>query len=143
MGKKKFIDKKNAKHFYLVHRPHTDPLRTEDNEYVLQEVGGSYAEEEIVHQSAPGDAAQYGLFFPDQNEYDYMQHLKEMGRDSKAVWVASKSELNNVVNINEEQRDGNIVPDDDTEVCEIMDALNDDAYINEFDDSYIESIIKE
>ena len=32
-----------------------------------------------------GVAARYGIFFDDQNEYNYMQHLKEVGRSPSAV----------------------------------------------------------
>ncbi|KAH6568993.1 hypothetical protein BASA50_000449 [Batrachochytrium salamandrivorans] len=44
--------------------------------------------------SAPvvqNDAATYGIFYNDQESYDYMQHLKPMGEDPTAQFIAVKS----------------------------------------------------
>jgi len=111
MGKKPFIDRKNAKHFQLVHRSQRDPL-INDNEAssrVLVEVvppnlrdkqiakcGDSdndqqRRQEEI--ESRVGQAALHGVYF-DDTKYDYLQHLKPIGEsEGEAVFIeASKKE---------------------------------------------------
>ncbi|RKP06241.1 Low temperature viability protein-domain-containing protein [Thamnocephalis sphaerospora] len=93
MGKKKnFIDKKNARHFHLVHRSQRDPLiaDAEASERVFVEGVSSAAagkqaddsydyDEDLDEQpSRAGQAALYGVFLDDA-EYDYTQHLRPMG----------------------------------------------------------------
>ncbi|KAL5021125.1 hypothetical protein ScPMuIL_000280 [Solemya velum] len=69
--KKKFIDKKNAVTFHLVHRSQKDPLQASDDasKHVLTEAKHEDKE------SKKEEMKKYGVFFED--EYDYMQHLKE------------------------------------------------------------------
>ncbi|KAJ3024879.1 UNVERIFIED_CONTAM: glycerol ethanol, ferric requiring protein [Siphonaria sp. JEL0065] len=38
------------------------------------------------------DVSVFGIFFKDQKEYDYTQHLKPMGEDPNAVFIDSKAE---------------------------------------------------
>ena len=94
MPRKKWIDKKTATHFTVVHRPQNDPLihDAEASSYVLNpttplnstkvkklddlasELGsdvGSIRENE-------GEAANYGIYY-DDTEYDYMQHMRDLG----------------------------------------------------------------
>lgn len=68
--KKKFIDKKNAITFHLVHRSQQDPLvASEDaSKHVLVPEG----EKEKARRE---EQRKFGVFFDD--EYDYMQHLKD------------------------------------------------------------------
>ena len=40
------------------------------------------------------DPALHGIFFEDQRGYDYMQHLKPMGQDPAAVFVAAPQSKN-------------------------------------------------
>lgn len=67
--KKKFINKKEAVTFHLVHRSQKDPLQAseEASKHVLVPEG---REKRLEEQR------KYGVFFDD--EYDYMQHLKEV-----------------------------------------------------------------
>ncbi|KAI9351987.1 hypothetical protein BDR26DRAFT_850171 [Obelidium mucronatum] len=41
---------------------------------------------------AKEDVSVFGIFFKDQKEYDYTQHLKQMGEDPNAVFIDSKAE---------------------------------------------------
>ncbi|KAG0648365.1 ltv1 [Hyphodiscus hymeniophilus] len=95
MPRKKWIDRKTATHFTVVHRPQNDPLihDAEATSYVLNptvlpnlsnkvkklddlasELGsdvGSIRENE-------GEAANHGIYY-DDTEYDYMQHMRDLG----------------------------------------------------------------
>ncbi|KAJ8306209.1 hypothetical protein KUTeg_016754 [Tegillarca granosa] len=69
--KKKFIDKKNALSFHLVHRSQRDPLQASDeaSQRVLLPVDSKEEEKRKEEQM------KYGIFFED--DYDYMQHLRD------------------------------------------------------------------
>ncbi|KAF2205567.1 Low temperature viability protein [Delitschia confertaspora ATCC 74209] len=124
MPRRKFIDKKNAQTFQLVHRAQNDP-RIHDADapdMVFKEVsapnmrpvsepaGSSSASQysaasgrsKIKHindlekefgsrtRSNEGEAANYGIFY-DDTEYDYMQHMRELG-NSGAYFVEAPAE---------------------------------------------------
>jgi len=97
--KKKFIDKKNAVKFNLVHRSQKDPLYLDENagEMVLQPVydGKNDHMSEVMSQMSLGASSsksksdsheirirqieeqhKYGIYFDD--EYNYLQHLREV-----------------------------------------------------------------
>ncbi|KAI1390854.1 Low temperature viability protein [Hypoxylon trugodes] len=93
MPKGKWIDKKTAQHFTLVHRPQNDPLihDTESPSMILNPTAlpnaskvrklddlaselGSDAERIRANE---GEAANYGVYF-DDTEYDYMKHLRDL-----------------------------------------------------------------
>ncbi|CAD7088232.1 unnamed protein product [Hermetia illucens] len=78
-SKKKFIDKKNAVTFHLVHRSQHDPLITDENapQHVLVE-----AAKPTDPQKRKEEQEKYGILFDD--DYDYLQHLKKVGGDT--VW---------------------------------------------------------
>ncbi|XP_078595272.1 protein LTV1 homolog [Branchiostoma floridae x Branchiostoma japonicum] len=82
--KKKFIDNKNAVTFHLVHRSQRDPLQADEDkpQHVLQEVSASI-------EKRREEQRKYGVYFED--EYDYLQHLKEPGQ---AVLEPSVSKVN-------------------------------------------------
>ncbi|XP_063968102.1 protein LTV1 homolog [Lytechinus pictus] len=71
--KKKFIDKKNAVTFSLVHRSQRDPLQADDesSKFVLHQVDtpkqGKQDHFEEQHK--------FGIYYED--DYNYMQHLRE------------------------------------------------------------------
>ncbi|XP_014244694.1 protein LTV1 homolog [Cimex lectularius] len=69
MGKKKFIDKKNAITFQLVHRSQKDPLIVD--EAVPQNVLKPCVE------TTKAEMLKYGIYRDDG--YNYLQHLKEVG----------------------------------------------------------------
>ncbi|KAJ1957115.1 Protein ltv1 [Dispira parvispora] len=109
MGKKAFIDRKNARHFQVVHRSQHDPLIAdpESSNHVLVEVGAkkaSSASKAPRSQTKPqnsenmeqldsrvGQAALHGIYFDDR-EYDYMQHLKTIGDHPEGVFVEKRSQ---------------------------------------------------
>ncbi|KAK2141617.1 hypothetical protein LSH36_1068g00008 [Paralvinella palmiformis] len=72
--KKKFIDKKNAVTFHLVHRSQRDPLQAADDvpQRVLLPANAGQKSDE----SKKEDLHKYGVFFDD--DYDYMQHLRDV-----------------------------------------------------------------
>lgn len=82
---KKFIDKKNAVTFHLVHRSQQDPLAADENapQRVLVPVGETQAPKsekkgtlDVVKRKE--EEQKYGIFFDD--DYDYLQHLRDPGR---------------------------------------------------------------
>jgi protein LTV1 len=106
MGRKKqFIKKGEGVKFYLVHRSQKDPLFLDENlgEHVLvpadpnacdddfiKSVNGmslnarekSYEEREEIRRKRIEEQHKYGIFYSD--DYDYLQHLKEVDAEEKA-----------------------------------------------------------
>ncbi|KAI9596280.1 Low temperature viability protein-domain-containing protein [Syncephalis fuscata] len=92
MVKKKFIEKKSARHFHLVHRSQRDPLiaDAEASDRVFKEItrGHGAANRQANHlsdigssddeENHTGEAALFGVSF-DDSEYDYTQHLRPIG----------------------------------------------------------------
>ncbi|XP_007422967.1 protein LTV1 homolog [Python bivittatus] len=77
--KKPFIEKKKAVTFHLVHRSQKDPLTADDS-----------APQRVLLPALKGDdekrreeQRKYGVFFDD--DYDYLQHLKEASGSSELV----------------------------------------------------------
>ncbi|XP_010724619.2 protein LTV1 homolog [Meleagris gallopavo] len=77
--KKPFIEKKKAVTFHLVHRSQRDPLAADDTapQRVLLPAHRSHEEQRREEQR------KYGVFFDD--DYDYLQHLKEASGPSELV----------------------------------------------------------
>lgn len=125
MPRRKFIDKKTATTFQLVHRAQNDPLihdenapsmifaerpskssrRPNEDDYAYSDVQSVASgtseyksaktrqrgdmEEEFGLSFRPheGEAAQHGVFF-DDTEYDYMQHMRDLGSgEGPITWV--------------------------------------------------------
>lgn len=74
-NKRKFIDRKNAVTFYVVHRSQQDPLIADEKapQHVL--LPGS---QQPKHKSKKSkeEEIKYGIYFDD--DYDYLQHLREV-----------------------------------------------------------------
>lgn len=70
---KKFIDKKNAVSFHLVHRSQQDPLAADERapQKVLLPVNPQKAEKKKQIE----EQQKYGIYFDD--DYNYLQHLRE------------------------------------------------------------------
>ncbi|OXV07457.1 hypothetical protein Egran_04776 [Elaphomyces granulatus] len=102
--RRQWIDKKSATKYQLFHRSQYDPLihDPEADDRVLYQVSGpapaeqgssgsqkpsrnlADLEKEFESESVrenEGEAANYGIFY-DDSEYDYMQHLRELGTNS-------------------------------------------------------------
>uniref|UniRef100_A0A1A7WC22 Protein LTV1 homolog n=1 Tax=Iconisemion striatum TaxID=60296 RepID=A0A1A7WC22_9TELE len=77
--KKSFIEKKKAVTFHLVHRSQRDPLAADETapQHVLLPATKADAEKRREEQR------QFGVFFDD--DYDYLQHLKEASDPSELV----------------------------------------------------------
>lgn len=195
MGKGKWINKKNATTFQLVYRPQNDPLIHDDSapDMVLAPTqlpngGGKSTKGSVLSDLASqlgadaerirdneGEAANYGVYY-DDTEYDYMQHLRDLGQGTgDAVFVEAKQPSNvnkgkgrqqkpsladslaklNLQNQSEDLLDEAILPsknltkltyqaqqdvpdaiagfqpDMDPRLREVLEALEDDAYVDE------------
>ncbi|RZF37679.1 hypothetical protein LSTR_LSTR003090 [Laodelphax striatellus] len=71
--KKRFIDKKNAVTFHLVHRSQQDPLVTDEK--APQHVLVQQETKESKKVDPKEEQKKYGIYFDD--DYDYLQHLRE------------------------------------------------------------------
>uniref|UniRef100_A0A8D0EDK9 Protein LTV1 homolog n=1 Tax=Salvator merianae TaxID=96440 RepID=A0A8D0EDK9_SALMN len=89
--KKPFIEKKNAVTFHLVHRSQRDPLTADDT-----------APQRVLLPAQKGDdekrreeQRKYGVFFDD--DYDYLQHLKEASGPSELIPSGKTSQQGKIV----------------------------------------------
>lgn len=114
MPPKKWIDKRTAQTFSLVHRSTDDPLYNDENapQQVLVKIDDLNSKENkterknrykaVVFEDQDaekfrlegrreneGEAALYGIEF-DDSKYDYMQHLKPIGTDPDAVFISKR-----------------------------------------------------
>ncbi|KAF2093988.1 Low temperature viability protein [Rhizodiscina lignyota] len=113
MPRRKFIDKKTATTFTVLHRPQHDPLIHDDSTpaVVFQEHGAAPSQSGASSYSSnsrsttlsdlasefggsvrgnEGEAAEYGVYY-DDTEYDYMQHMRDLGEGGEAQWIESSS----------------------------------------------------
>ncbi|KAK4204265.1 Low temperature viability protein [Triangularia verruculosa] len=108
MGKGKWIDKKTATHFTLVYRPQNDPLIHDDTAPSmvlapsqpsknagkgkgLSDLASELGSDAASIRANEGEAANYGVYY-DDTEYDYMQHLRDLGTGAgEAVFVEAPS----------------------------------------------------
>ncbi|QPG75792.1 hypothetical protein FOA43_003153 [Brettanomyces nanus] len=187
MPTKKWIDKKKALNFALVHRSHEDAhyydedassgvfmpiskdnkkkhqvenheknqkqLRVETKDDLAEELG---VEGKI--RSNEGEAALYGITY-DDSEYDYMQHLKPIGGTGDGVYIPKKQEQESnkkpfelkeilpegMLPSEQEKYDyqrqqdvpdeiSGFKPDLNPDVREALEALDDDAYLDDSKD---------
>lgn len=180
-----------AQHFTLVHRPQTDPLINDDSapsmilnptqqpNAKVKKLGDLASELGSDAQSIrdnEGEAANYGIYF-DDTEYDYMQHVRELGHGGgDAVFVEAKGpqnkgkgkqsleealrqmdlehksgdlfdkdmlpskELQPKVNYQSQQDIPDAIagfqPDMDPRLREVLEALEDDAYVDDDEDIF-------
>ncbi|EQB48703.1 low temperature viability protein [Colletotrichum gloeosporioides Cg-14] len=110
MAKGKWIDKKSAQHFTLVHRPQNDPLihdenapsmvlnpvaqRGGDKGKHLSDLASDLGSDAASIRDNEGEAAEYGIYY-DDTEYDYMQHMRDLNQGGgEAVWVEGSATAN-------------------------------------------------
>ncbi|OAA72486.1 low-temperature viability protein ltv1 [Cordyceps fumosorosea ARSEF 2679] len=201
MPKGKWIDKKNAQHFTLVHRPQNDPLIYDENapSMVLNPTEGSKnaskgknlgdlaselgADAEHIRANE-GEAANYGVYF-DDSEYDYMQHLRDLNTGGgDVVFVEAKATGNTgkgkqkqsledaLKQMDLEHKAGDVLdpdmlpsrdlsrmsyeqqqdvpdaiagfqPDMDPRLREVLEALEDDAFVDNEDDDIFGQLAKD
>ncbi|KAI2633929.1 Low temperature viability protein [Xylaria nigripes] len=205
MPKGKWIDKKTAQHFTLVHRPQNDPLihdaeapsmvlnptsnRNAAKGKKLNDLASELSVDDVAHmRSNEGEAANYGVYF-DDTEYDYMQHLRDLGSSGAGdvVFVEAKTEQNKgkgkhkqsledairQLDLEDEERKkrelfddsflpstnlqhvtyqaqqdipdsiAGFQPDMDPRLREVLEALEDDAYVDENDDDIFQELAKD
>lgn len=92
--KRPFIDKKKAITFRLVNRSQQDPLIADDKapQHVLVPVPSSKPgpstskspDEQLPPEKRRKEQQQFGIFYDD--DYNYLQHLREPGRDQEVFW---------------------------------------------------------
>ena len=128
MPRRKFIDKKAAHTFQVVHRAQNDPLindasapqmvlaekaqphRPTEDDYAYSSAGSVFSSSRSDYRSSKikqrgdledefgiavrrneGEAAEHGVFY-DDTEYDYMQHMRDLGSGEGAVtWVEANA----------------------------------------------------
>lgn len=184
-------DKKTATHFTLVYRPQNDPLIHDESAPPmvlnptqranksskgkgLSELASELGSDAHSIRDNEGEAANYGIFY-DDTEYDYMQHMRDLGQGGgEAVFIEADPVINkgkgkgkhkgsladalaqlDLQNQSEELLDGDILPsknlqkltyqaqqdvpdaiagfqpDMDPRLREVLEALEDDAYVDE------------
>ncbi|KAK4104970.1 Low temperature viability protein [Parathielavia hyrcaniae] len=112
MPKGKWINKKTATHFNLVYRPQNDPLIHDESAPAmvlapmqpgnksgkgrgLSDLASELGSDAFSVRDNEGEAANYGVYF-DDTEYDYMQHLRDLGQGSgEAVFVEANPAAGN------------------------------------------------
>lgn len=99
-----------AQHFTLVHRPQNDPLINDDSApsmvlnptqqpnaskiKKLDDLASELGSDARSIRDNEGEAANYGIYY-DDTEYDYMQHMREIGTGGgEAVFVEAKAPQN-------------------------------------------------
>ncbi|KAH7318588.1 low-temperature viability protein ltv1 [Stachybotrys elegans] len=195
MPKGKWIDKKTAQHFTLVHRPQNDPLIHDENAPSmvlnptqpkpgsskvkrLDDLASEFGSEAGSIRDNEGEAASYGIYF-DDTEYDYMQHMRDLnsggagevvfvestatgnkdkGKQKQSLWDALEqreqeqktSEMfdkellpsKNLTRVTYEAQQevpdsiAGLQPDMDPRLREVLEALEDDAYVDDDDDVF-------
>ncbi|KAM3624375.1 uncharacterized protein V6R79_022624 [Siganus canaliculatus] len=106
--KKAFIEKKKAVTFHLVHRSQRDPLAADEKapQHVLLPATKVEAEKRREEQR------QFGVFYDD--DYDYLQHLKEASGQTELVAAGPSQSDRGAVHLRKEEekdeKDGEIPP---------------------------------
>ncbi|XP_071148947.1 protein LTV1 homolog isoform X1 [Mytilus edulis] len=90
--KKKFIDKKNAVTFHLVHRSQRDPLQASEDASLGVLLSTN---DKVKKEKQKEDQVKYGIFFED--EYNYLQHLKDTNEGYELEPVVDKFRLSSKV----------------------------------------------
>lgn len=190
MPRKKWIDRKTATHFTLVHRPQNDPLLHDASASSmvlnptilpnankikkLDDLASELGEDVDRIRQNEGEAANYGIYY-DDTEYDYMQHMRDLGSGSgESYFVEAPAPKNKgkgktledaLRDTSLEDRGGLLLdeeilpsknlrkvtyqaqqdvpdalagfqPDMDPRLREVLEALDDDAYVDEEDDIF-------
>ncbi|XP_058829220.1 protein LTV1 homolog [Topomyia yanbarensis] len=175
MGKKKFIDKKKAVTFRLVNRSQQDPLFVDENapQHVLVPVSAPSRDDprasgvasrasnsagKIDTDKRRTEQAKFGIYFDD--DYDYLQHLREPGRNEvywepvqpsktagaekvsiqlpSSVFASEVEEQDGLMKKKALQRPGPR-PDWDPDVVAALDEdFNHDDPVNQLEDNFME-----
>lgn len=141
-----------VKHYQLLHRSVRDP-ELEGSDRVLAEV--TPVAKGKQRQTADQElAVEHGILYEDADEYDYGQHLREIGTDREAVFVEANTQQQRREKQKQNERSyaqflgipeasgpaafgllgGGLEPDMEPGLREVLEALDDDAY-NVVDDA--------
>ncbi|KAF5122483.1 Protein LTV1 [Metarhizium anisopliae] len=199
MPRGKWIDKKTAQHFTLVHRPQNDPLIHDSTAPAmvlnptqpkpgsskvkhLDDLASEFGSDAAAIRANEGEAASYGVYF-DDTEYDYMQHLRDLNSASsgEVVFIEAntkskgkqKESLEDALKkMDLEQKSGDLFedemlpsknltrvtyqaqqdvpdsirgfqPDMDPRLREVLEALDDEAYVDDEDDDIFKNLTKD
>ncbi|KID82652.1 low-temperature viability protein ltv1, partial [Metarhizium majus ARSEF 297] len=199
MPRGKWIDKKTAQHFTLVHRPQNDPLIHDETAPAmvlnptqpkpgsskvkhLDDLASEFGSDAAAIRANEGEAANYGVYF-DDTEYDYMQHLRDLNSASsgEVVFIEAntkskgkqKESLEDALKkMDLEQKSGDLFedemlpsknltrvtyqaqqdvpdsirgfqPDMDPRLREVLEALDDEAYVDDEDDDIFKNLTKD
>ena len=75
-----------------------DSFDSEDENQILnnlnQESKKKIAYDGFDRNIGKNDPSNYGIYFKNDDDYDYFQHLKQMGEDPSSVFIAAKTESN-------------------------------------------------
>ncbi|KAG8416125.1 Protein ltv1 [Metarhizium acridum] len=199
MPRGKWIDKKTAQHFTLVHRPQNDPLIHDEKAPAmvlnptqpkpgsskvkhLDELASEFGSDAAAIRANEGEAASHGVYF-DDTEYDYMQHLRDLNSASsgEVVFIEAntkskgkqKESLEDALKkMDLEQKSGDLLddemlpsknltrvtyqaqqdvpdsirgfqPDMDPRLREVLEALDDEAYVDDEDDEIFKNLTKD
>ncbi|CAH6720815.1 protein Ltv1p [[Candida] jaroonii] len=132
--------------------------------YTKDQLESTLGEEAKKVRNNEGMAAQYGIYY-DDSKYDYMQHLRPMGETGDAVFIAKKEDKKekkadlmellkdqlpsekqkkitqeDLENIPKELKGFN--PDMDPRLREAMEALEDEAYIEDQEDDLFNELLQ-
>ncbi|KAG6011099.1 hypothetical protein E4U54_008299 [Claviceps lovelessii] len=198
MPRGKWIDKKTAQHFTLVHRPQNDPLIHDETAPSmvlnptqpkpgsskvkhLDDLASEFGSEAAEIRANEGEAASHGVYF-DDTEYDYMQHLRDLNSGSgQVVFIEAtdktkgkqKESLEDALKkLDLQQKSGDLFddeilpsknltratyqaqqeipdaiagfqPDMDPRLREVLEALEDEAYVDDEDDEIFKSLTRD
>lgn len=139
--------KKNAQKFVVVHRDHDDPdyYNDDENSHVFLPVDDLNKKHQKktqaptpTNKSKPvksENPALYGFGF-DESKYDYSQHMKPMGQTPNSVFIPAKFGGRNANNKSYLRHQQNIEdaisgfkPDLNPDLREVLEALEDEAYV--------------
>lgn len=178
MSSRKWVDKKKDKTYKVVYRSHEDPLYHDQDasEHVLVEVQNpnnrkiktkAQLEQDLKDELSnirenEGEAALYGVYF-DDSKYDYMQHLKPIGKGD-GVFIPKKGDeekqkvkgiqfkdfdlpeeaLPSKKTVKQTYQDQQNIPDEisgfkpdmNPALREVLEALEDEAYVDDEDDIF-------
>lgn len=145
-----FKNKKNVQKFVVVHRDHDDPNYYNDNEaehvfLPVDDLNKKHQKKDALmgkpntttstKTTAPKKTLLEGIGF-DQSSYDYSQHLKPMGQSPNAIFIPAKFGANNKNQKSYLRHQQNIEdsisgfkPDLNPDLREVLEALEDDAYV--------------
>lgn len=157
----RWIDKKTAARYEVVHRSHRDPLYHAQDapERVLRPVEGkrgrpstsiAWLEEQlgnIQRRDNEGEASLYGVYY-DDSSYDYMQHLRPVDEGPALDETLPHEVLPQQTEVLTSYQDQQEVPDAlsgfqpdmDPSLREVLEALEDEAYVDQEEDGFFSQL---